>query len=100
MSWVILAAYITTAVFAARKAAVFLLDTTTPPIDREDRYACRFFGLIIGICWPIVLLVALVFYRAPKSRAELKAERDALQDSIKDLERENARLQAQQERRH
>jgi hypothetical protein len=73
-------------IYTARKVAWLML----PSGDREleDWAMIGIGGLFFGLLWPIILLGMLLFYRLPKTPADLEAEVEERDRRIRELERE------------
>lgn len=56
--------------------------------DVEDRILNGLGSTLIGVAWPVGLLIAVVMWKPAKTPAELKAERNAMADRIRELEAE------------
>ena len=100
--WIFLAVWAAGFVIAARKIAYALIaddERDGKPSDWGDRAALRFFGVLAGLVWPLILVAAVVTGKLPKTSVQLRAEREKLAREIAELEAENERLQQQQEGR-
>jgi hypothetical protein len=82
--------YLVMIAVTARWLAPHLLDEVAgDKPDRADVLVSRAMALLIGLLWPVVLLGALVMWRTPKSRGQLRQDLAARDARIAELEREN-----------
>ena len=89
MGWLILTTYTIGLIATARWLAPRLLDNVAGNnVDPEDVVMSRVMALFIGLFWPLVVVGALVMWKAPKSDGQLKHELAERDDRIRELERE------------
>jgi len=84
--WIILGVYAAGVVIAARRAAIWF--GTQAASDAGDLLEGRIMGFITGLFWPLVLVVAAVTGKLPKTDRQIRADLEARDERIRELERE------------
>ncbi|GAA2691633.1 hypothetical protein [Nonomuraea recticatena] len=86
--WIIAVVYASGYIITARKATVMLLDDLVEHDDRVGDFVVKVIGFLLGLVWPLALLVVLVTGSLPKTDKQIRAELAARDARIAELERE------------
>lgn len=92
VGWSIFGGYVIGVVAMARFLAPVILDWNASDFyyrgpDTEDVVLSRVMAFLIGLIWPFVLVGLLVFWKTPRSQAQIKRDLHKREEMVKSRER-------------